>query len=157
MVSTLFSGARGAPARARAAAPEHNLDLFSPLVLPADQWEIVDAATAKEDDPLAFPLPPTLEDIRRMEPELSPYSMQVRAWDYRQERLAPPPVPAKTPAPVRPDSTQGLPAGEVFGLYQSKGFTEQDSKAVVKAKAAIIGDFVTTCMLRVAQSCASTQ
>lgn len=92
-----------------------------------------------------------------MEPDLSPHSMQVRAWDYRQDRSVPPAVPRKVSAPVRTGSTRGPPAGDVFGLYQSKGFTEQDSKAVVKAKAAIIGDFVATCMLRVAQCCSFAQ
>jgi hypothetical protein len=145
MVSTLFSGAHGAPVRARAADTEHGLDLFSPLALPSDEWEVI---PLKEADPFAFPLPPTLEDMRRME------------WDHRQEGLAPP-VPAKAATPVRAPSAHVLVAEEagqeVSGWYQNKGFTEQDTKPAFRAKMPIMAEFVTACLLKVAQSCSRTQ
>jgi hypothetical protein len=150
MVSTVFSGALGASTRTRTAAVEPAFDLFSPLAVSSCQTvdSRYEADKVEEEDDLVFPHPPTLEDIRRMEPDLSPRSMRRRASDCYEAMPKPDVsalvrVPYSIPASV---SSAGQGHGRVGSSGRNKGYIVPDAKAAMKEKMGAIADFVTAYM-----------
>jgi hypothetical protein len=152
MVSTMmFSGAPRVsssmsnvstvwPSLASTASPQTPVDSFNPM----DRHYF---AEDKRVEDCLFPQPPTLADIIRMEPELSPVSMQRRASDCYESALRPvfeEGMPSKTRvAPIK----FSAPTKAVHSAEGAKYGSIMDPKAIFRAKMRDLADFIVTYLM----------
>jgi hypothetical protein len=157
METILPYGARGQSTRPRPSLDTVGLDPFSPTSMARNVHADAGLACGKVVSPLdsVFPPAPTLDDIRRMEPDLSPQSMRRRASDCHGEidRPAVRSVSAsveKTLVNPPVDEEDAYDGYDVPALSLDE-LSPATAKAVLKTKMSALSEFVVAFMLDMVQ------